>query len=186
MAGEITQLLQRWNGGDAGALEELAPLVYDELRRIAQFHMQKERSGHTLQRTALVHEAFLRLAQDSPIEWQNRDQFFGVAARLMRRILVDHARRRLAEKRGGGLEPSPLDTALQMEGRPVEELLDVDRALEELAAVDPGRAQIVELRYFGGLELPEIARLLGVSLSTVKRDWTAAKLWLHQRIQGLT
>ncbi len=186
MAGEITQLLQRWNGGDTGALDELAPLVYDELRRIAQFQMRKERSGHTLQRTALVHEAFLRLLQDSPLDLQNRDQFFGVAARLMRRILVDHARRRLTEKRGGGLDPVPLDTALQIGGRPMEELLDVDRTLEELAAIDPNRAQIVEFRYFGGLELPEIAGLLGVSLSTVKRDWTAAKLWLHQRIQGLT
>ncbi|MBI4905772.1 MAG: sigma-70 family RNA polymerase sigma factor [Acidobacteria bacterium] len=182
MPRDITQLLRRWHDGDSAALEELAPLVYEELRRIAQFYMQRERSAHTLQRTALVHEAFLRLAKDGDLDWQNRDQFFGVASRLMRRILVDHARRRQAERRGGGQDHEPLEAALRI-GK-VEELLDVDLALAELAAVDAGLAQLVELRYFGGLELPEIAGMLGVSLSTVKRDWTAAKLWLHHRIQG--
>jgi RNA polymerase sigma factor (TIGR02999 family) len=179
--GDVTRLLQEWQRGDESARDQLIPVVYQELRRRAAAHLRRERRDHTLRPTELVHETYLRLsAQDAA--WQNRDQFFGMASRLMRRILVDHARARGAAKRGHGLRVLLADTPAPK--RPAEpDLLDLDTALDELAALDERQARLVELRYFGGLSIEETARVLGVSIATANRDWVTAKAWLYHRLR---
>jgi RNA polymerase sigma factor (TIGR02999 family) len=179
--GEVTRLLQAWNAGDVAARDRLIPLVYQELRRRAAVHMRRERQGHTLRPTELVHETYLRLCAQNPA-WQNREQLFAVASRLMRRILVDHARARAAAKRGRGMRVTLVeDLAASV---PVEpDLLDLDAALEELAAEDERQARLVELRFFGGLTIEEATRSLGVSLATANRDWAMAKAWLYRRLR---
>jgi RNA polymerase sigma factor (TIGR02999 family) len=181
--GEVTRLLEQWRGGDARAFDELLPLIYDEMRRVARGALRRERCDHTLQPTALVHEAFLRLIGQERARIRDRGHFLSVAAQAMRRILVDHERRRRTAKRGGGEEELPLlDAGGSVEGGPGAEVLDVHRALEELSLVDERRARVVELRYFGGLTMAEAAEVLGRSLATVERDWTAARLWLRRRL----
>ena len=180
--GRITQLLERWSQGDQEAADEILPLVYGELRRIAANHIRRERPGHTLQATALVHEAWLRLAEEPGLRWQSRVQFFGLAAHLIRRILVDHARQHQRIKRGGAVRKVGLEEAAEVAaGRPPE-LVDLDDALERLAALDPRKAQVVELRFFAGLSLKEIAEVLGVSIETVGREWRRARAWLDDEL----
>lgn len=179
---DVTQLLLDWNAGDQRALAELMPLVYAELRQIAARQLRRERHDHTLQPTALVHEAWLRLAQTNRLTWQNRAHFLGVAAELMRRVLVDHARRRSARIRGGGETRLALDEALNVAPSREVNLLALDDALTSLAALDPRQSKIVELKYFGGLEIEEIAEVVGISPATVKRDWQWARAWLHREI----
>jgi RNA polymerase sigma factor (TIGR02999 family) len=178
--GEVTRLLHAWGRGDDDARDRLIAVVYDDLRRRAAGHLRHERPGHTLRPTDLVHETYLRLRQQGA-PWENREQFFGVASRLMRRILVDHARARAAAKRGGGLR---VTLAEGPAAAPVLEpdLLDLDAALDELAALDERQAHLVELRYFGGLSIDEAARLLGLSPATVSREWAAARAWLYGRL----
>lgn len=173
----ITQLLRAWGGGNRQALDDLLPLVHDELRQIARCHMRGERERHTLQPTALVSEAYLRLLEIKEIRWEDREHFFAVAARLMRRILIDSARARKAAKRGDGVQPLPLEDA-QAALAPAADLIAVDQALRKLAAVDARKARIVELRVFMGLTVEEVANVLGVSPETVKRDWRLSKAWL--------
>ncbi len=180
----VTQLLRAWSAGDAGALDSLTPLVYTEMRRMARRYMNQERSGHTLQATALVHEAFLRLADAQRIEWQDRAHFLAIAAQTMRRILVDFARSRNFQKRGAGVRPAPLEEALLVSSRKDQELTQLDDALQALAQIDPRKAKVVELRFFGGLEGKEIAEVLGVSTETVSRDWKLAKAWLMREMGG--
>ncbi len=181
-ASEVTQLLVRWRSGDREALDSLLPLVYDELRRIARHYLQGERPGHTLQSTALVNEAYMRMvAQDFP-EWQNRAHFFAVAAQLMRQILVDHARTHRASKRGGDVCKVALDEA---EGQPSTSDVDIialDEALKELAEMDQQQSRVVELKFFAGLSIEETAEVLGISPSTVKRDWVTARAWLYREL----
>lgn len=179
---DITDLLLAWNGGDQSALERLMPLVYDELRRLAQHYLRQERANHTLQPTALVHEAWLRLAQTNRLNWQNRAHFIGVAAELMRRILVDHARKHRAEMRGGAETRVALDEARDARAPQEVDLIALDEALDTLKALDSRQSRIVELKFFGGLEIAEIAEVLGVSPATVKRDWAWAKTWLYREI----
>lgn len=179
-----TGLLQAWGGGDAAALEQLIPLVHAELRRLARRHMARERPGHTLQPTALVNEAYLRLVDLRQMRWQDRNHFFAMAARLMRRILVDTARSRGYQKRGGHARQVSLDEGLVVSEPPSEDLLAVDTALTRLAAMSPRRAQVVELRFFGGLNVEETAEALKVSSETVKRDWRLAKAWLLRELAG--
>jgi RNA polymerase sigma factor (TIGR02999 family) len=179
-----TGLLQAWGGGDAAALEQLIPLVHAELRRLARRHMARERPGHTLQPTALVNEAYLRLVDLRQMRWQDRNHFFAMAARLMRRILVDTARSRGYQKRGGHARQVSLDEGLVVSEPPSEDLLAVDTALTRLAAMSPQRAQVVELRFFGGLNVEETAEALKVSSETVKRDWRLAKAWLLRELAG--
>ena len=179
---EVTQLLGDWSGGDEGALEKLIPLVQPELHRLAHYYMSRERAGHTLQTTALLNEAYLQLTDKTQPQWQNRTHFMAVAAQLMRRIMVDHARARHALKRGAGAIRVTLDeTALVTEER-AEELLALDEALEKLAEFDRRRCEIVEMRYFGGLTIEEIAEVLKVHPNTVMRDWKAAKAWLYAEL----
>jgi RNA polymerase sigma factor (TIGR02999 family) len=182
--GEVTRLLLEWKGGDAAALERLLPLVYAELRRIAARHLRHERPGHTLQPTALVHEAYLRLVSAPELEWRDRAHFFGVAARLMRQILVDHARARQRAKRGGEVRKVSLDEAPEARVTADVDLLALDEALERLAELDPQQSRVVELRYFGGLTIEETAEVVGVSPATVKREWTLAKAWLRRELGG--
>ena len=181
----ITQLLRSWQKGDAQSGEAVVPLVYAELRRIARIRLSAERSGHTLQPTALVHEAWLRLMQQHGANWQNRAQFFAIAAQAMRRILVDHARRRHSDKRYAGETPIALDHIEEIVASPVpdQEMLALDAALERLAALDSRQARVVELRFFGGLSIEEAADVLGLSPTTVKREWTTARAWLFREIQ---
>ncbi|MDQ3254670.1 MAG: sigma-70 family RNA polymerase sigma factor [Acidobacteriota bacterium] len=174
----LTQLLLDWGGGDQAALDRLTPVVYQELRRLARRHMRREREGHTLQTTALVHEAYLRLVNQKTARWQNRAQFFAVAARLMRRILIDHARGQSYAKRGGGARKVPLDEVAAVTPARAADLVALDEALKSLAQVDDRKAQVVEMKYFGGLTTEEIAEVLGVSTVTVLRDWSIAKAWL--------
>jgi RNA polymerase sigma-70 factor (ECF subfamily) len=183
-AHEITQLLHAWNEGDEGALEQLMPVVYGELHRLAQRFMANERPGHTLQTTALVNEAYLRLADAAHLNWQGRAHFFGVCARMMRRILVDFARSRQAEKRGSDVTPLELQEGLAVAGGPGADLLAVDDALQALSALDARKSQIVELRFFGGLSAKETAEVLSVSEETVLRDWKLAKSWLRRELTG--
>ena len=179
---EVTQLLADWSGGNEGALEKLIPLVQPELHRLAHYYMSRERAGHTLQTTALLNEAYLQLTDKTQPQWQNRTHFMAVAAQLMRRIMVDHARARHALKRGAGAIRVTLDeTALVTEER-AEELLALDEALEKLAEFDRRRCEIVEMRYFGGLTVEEIADVLKVHPNTVMRDWRAAKAWLYAEL----
>ncbi len=179
---EVTQLLGDWSSGDAGALERLIPLVQPELHRLAHHYMSRERAGHTLQTTALINEAYLRLADQTKPQWKNRNHFVAAAAQLMRRIMVDHARERLALKRGGGAVRVTLDESAWVTASRSEELLALDEALESLAALDPRKSQIVELRYFGGLTAEETADFLDLSLRTVEREWTMAKAWLYREL----
>ena len=179
----VTQLLNDWQDGDRAALDKLTPLVYDELRRIAHRYVQRERNGHTLQTTALVNEAYLRLAGQEKTAWQNRAHFFAVTAQVMRHILIDHARRRRYLKHGGELQQVSLDQASLMSEERAAELVALDEALAELKQLDPRKSRVVELRYFGGLSLEEAANTLGVSVMTVRRDWRAAKAWLFRRMR---
>ena len=181
----ITQLLDDWSGGDRAALERLLPIVYGELRRLAGRELRRERAGHTLQPTALVHELYVRLVDQRRASWENRAQFFAVAAQLMRRILVDHARARIAAKRGGSSPRVSLDEAgdaIDTSIAPAFEVLAVDRALTRLAILDPEQARIVELRFFSGLSVEETAHVLGRSPRTIKREWRLAKAWLYQHL----
>jgi len=179
----VTQLLKDWSAGDTRVLDNLMPLVYEELRRQASRFLRKERAGHTLQTTALIHEAYLKLIDQKSVEWQNRAHFFAIASTAMRRILVDHAKTRHREKRGGAAENLPLDEALQISSKEKSvDLVALDEALTRLAAFDERQARIVELRYFSGLDNDETATVLGVSNATVRRDWNFAKAWLRQEI----
>ena len=179
----ITGLLVRWGGGDASAREELMPLVYDELRRLAGRYLRRERPGHTLQPTALVNEAYLKLVEQSRVEWQNRAQFFGLAAKLMRNILVDHARARQAAKRGGGQFSVSFSRADRLsEDKPEVDLLALNEAIERLSALDRQKARVVELRFFGGLTIEEAAEVLGISHATVEREWALARAWLRREL----
>jgi RNA polymerase sigma factor (TIGR02999 family) len=179
----VTRLLVRWTDGDGAALDELMPLVYDELRRLAQAYLRRESVGHTLQSTALVHEAYIRLI-DQRVSWQNRAHFFAIAAQSMRRILVDHARSRNAAKRGDGACRVTLDEGLiEAQQRDVD-VIALDEALTNLAKLDPQQGQIVELRFFAGLSIEDTAEVLKISPATVKRDWAMAKAWLYREMQG--
>jgi RNA polymerase sigma factor (TIGR02999 family) len=194
----VTQLLLNWSSGDERALGELMPLVYTELRRLADRQLRAERPNHTLQRTALVHEAYLRLISQRNVSWQGRAQFIGLAAQLMRRILIDHARGRRRAKRGGGVTPVSLDQtgvilgsgdeegarieALEFAQDPSVDLSAIDSALARLEALDPKQGRIVELRFFGGLSIEETAGVVGVSPATVKREWALARAWLHREL----
>jgi RNA polymerase sigma factor (TIGR02999 family) len=182
--GAVTELLHAWSGGDDGALERLLPLVEAELRRLARGYMGRERKEHTLQTTALVNEAFLRLTDARQVRWQDRGHFLGISARLMRRVLVDHARARGYLKRGGGAERVTLHEGLVISPDPALDLVALDRALEALAKIDARKSQIVELRFFGGLSVEETAEVLHVSTDTVKRDWRLAKLLLLRELEG--
>ena len=178
---EITQLLVDWGQGDQQALNRLMPIVYDELHRLAGRYLRRERPDHTLQSTALVHEAYMKLVDQKRVSWKNRTQFFGVAAQLIRRILVDHARRHGAAKRGPAYKLS-LDDAIAEAEQPNTDLVALDDALTRLANIDPQQSRIVELRFFGGLSIDETAEALGISPSTVKRDWNMARAWLYREI----
>src|SRR5882724_3825146 len=178
-AADLTQLLQRWSEGDRNALDRLMPLVYGELRRLANFYLHQERPDHTLQPTALVHEAYLRLVDQHHARWQNRAQFYGVAAQIMRRILVDHARQHQAEKRKAMKDSLPLDEALTIPVKADLSLVELDRSLDALSAFDPEKCRLVELRFFVGLNVEDTAEMLGVSPATVKREWAVAKAWLY-------
>jgi len=180
----LTQLLVAWSDGDRAALDELFPLVYDELRQLARRRMRRERQGHTLRTTALVNDAYLRLVDQRQVRWQNRAHFFAIAAQMMRRILVDHARARNYEKRGGGAAHVPLEEAAVLAEGKAAEILALDEALVALAEIDARRARVVELRYFGGLSNEEIAEVLKISPNTVTRDWNMARAWLYQELSG--
>jgi len=177
--GDVTLLLGQLAEGKEQVASKLIPLVYSELRRLAGGYMRRERNDHTLQPTALVHEAYLKLVEQRSVNWQSRAHFFGIAAQLMRRILVDHARGHLRDKRGGGVIPVPLDEALVFAPEQSSELIKLDQSLERLAKLDPRQSKIVELRFFGGLTVEQTAEVLGISPKTVKRDWSVAKAWLH-------
>ena len=181
---QVTELLVRWRDGDQRALDELMPLVYKELHRLAARCMRGERPGHTLQTSALVNEAYMRLAGHEEIRWQNRTHFFAIAAQAMRRILVDYARRGGNRKRGGGAHKVALDEALIVSEERVAEVVALDDALKQLAEVSPRKSQLVELRFFGGLSIEEAAEVLGVSPGTAMRDWTFTKAWLRREITG--
>lgn len=180
---DVTVLLAELANGDQQAAERLVPLVYDELKRLARSYMRRERPDHTLQATALVHEAYLKLVRQQAVNWQSRSHFFGIAAQIMRRILIDHARAHLREKRGGAKEDLPLDEALVFSAAQSEELVKLDEALQRLATLDARQSRIVELRFFGGLSVEESANVLGVSPKTVKRDWSVAKAWLYSELR---
>ena len=182
--GAVTELLRAWSDGDEGALERLVPLIEAELRRLARGYMGRERRGHTLQVTALVNEAFVRLTDARRLRWQDRAHFLGISARLMRRVLVDHARARGYQKRGGGAQRVTLDEALVVSPEPAVDLVALDRALVALAAADVRKSRVIELRFFGGLSVEEAADVLHVSADTVKRDWRLAKLWLLRQLDG--
>lgn len=179
----ITQLLLDWRKGDQTALDKLMPLVYAELRRLAHRYMSRERPGHTLQTTALVNEAYVRLAGRQNVEWQNRVHFFAVAAQIMRHLLVDHARSRQYAKRGGAAYRVTLEETAVITEEQNEQVLALDEALGKLAALDPRKTRIVELRYFGGLSVEEAAEVLGVSVVTVRREWLKAKAWLYRELR---
>jgi RNA polymerase sigma-70 factor (ECF subfamily) len=177
-APQVTALLQAWSAGDRTAFDRLVPLVHSELRRLARRYMRRERAGHTLQTTALIHEAYIRLVDAQAVNWQNRAHFFGISARVMRRVLVDFAREHGYRKRGGGNRRVPLDDALLVTDTPDEDLVALDEALNALADVDPRKSRAIELRFFGGLSIEEAALVLEVSAETVKRDCRLAKAWL--------
>ena len=182
---DITQLLIDWKNGDKNALDQLMPLVYDELRRIARRHLRRESNERTLQTTALVHEAYLKLIDQTRTNWQNRAQFVGVAANMMRRILIDDARKRLRGKRGGGAFKISLDDgSIDVSDERAAELIALDEALKILAEDDPLKAKIVELKFFGGLSIEETAEVLGIGTATVTRHWRVVKAWLYKEIVG--
>lgn len=194
--GEVTRLLLQWRAGSEAALEALLPLVYEQLRELAQRHLRRERGSHTLQRTALVHEAYLRMVDQKEVNWESRAQFFGIASQMMRRILVDHARKRAAAKRGGGNQKVDLDAVLAAEddvespattfdaaAREAEiDFEAVHQALERLEALDPHQVKLIELRFFGGLSIQEVAEVIGVSPATAKREWAIARAWLQREL----
>lgn len=179
---EVTQLLKKAQNGDRESLDRLLPLIYDELRRVAANQLQRERADHTLQATALVHEAYLRLLEQREVDWQNRAHFFSIAAEMMRRILVNYAVGRNAQKRGMGAARLSLDEAISFSDENDLDLVSLDEALKQLAEYDAGAARIVELRFFGGLTIEETAEVLGISDSTVKREWRMAKAWLKAQL----
>jgi RNA polymerase sigma factor (TIGR02999 family) len=182
----VTQMLLAWSGGDRDALDKLIPIVYDQLRRQAASYLRRERVGHTLQTSALINEAYLRLVDQHSMRWQNRDQFFAIAAQMMRRILVDHAKGKHREKRGGSMIKVTLGHAMEVEagsGRGMD-LIALDQALDRLARIDEQQSRIVELRYFSGLSIEQTAKALGISPATVKRDWRMAKAWLRRELGG--
>lgn len=183
---QVTELLVRWRRGDRTALDSLLPLVYGELQRIANCYLREERPDHTLQSTALVHEAYLRLAQQDFPQWQNRAHFFAVAAQLMRQILVDHARGHRASKRGGHVYKLALDEAQEEPQALDVDIVALDDALKSLAEMDPQQSRVVELKFFGGLSIDDTAEVLGISASTVKRDWITAKAWLFRELDRST
>jgi RNA polymerase sigma-70 factor, ECF subfamily len=180
---DISTLLRAWSDGDQSALEKLTPIVYDELHRLAQRHMRGERPGHSLQTTALVNEAYVRLVDYKRMQWQDRAHFFAVSAQLMRRILVENARRHNL-KRGAGVEHILLDEAATIGGEPAADLIAVDEAMNALALIDARKAQVVEMRFFGGLSVEETAEVLKISAVTVMRDWSTAKAWLYRELSG--
>ena len=182
-AGEVSQLLKDWGDGNESALNKLIPLVYEELRRIAHRQMAKERVGHTLQTTALVNEAYLRLVGAAEVPWKDRAHFFALSAQLMRRVLVDHARGHGRAKRGGAIKKLSLDDSFAIPVGPDSNILELDDALKALAAVDARKAKIVELRFFGGFSVEETAEMLNISVSTVMSDWKFAKVWLLREMQ---
>jgi len=184
MADDVTQLLLDWSRGEKAALERLLPAVYDELRRMAAGLLRRERPDHTLQPTALVHEAYLKLVDQTRVEWENRAQFFALSAQVMRNILVDHARKNLAEKRGGGAQKITLEMVISEAGQRSAELVALDEALQELAEFDERKSKIIELRYFGGLSLEEIASVLGISIATIRRDMRLAEAWLYREMSN--
>jgi RNA polymerase sigma factor (TIGR02999 family) len=181
---QVTRLLIDWRNGDQAALEQLIPLVHEELRRVARRHMAHERPGHTLQATALVNEAYVRLIDIRQVNWQDRAHFFAMSSRLMRRVLVDFARSKGYQKRGGGAQKVSLDEALIVSSEPGADLVALDDALDALAAFDARKAQVVEMRFFGGLSVEETAEALKVSVDTVMRDWKLAKAWLLRELAG--
>jgi RNA polymerase sigma-70 factor, ECF subfamily len=181
---EISVILKDWSGGDRASADALLSLVYDELRKIAGQYLRKEKSGHTLQPTALVHEAYMKLIDISDISWNDRAHFFAVSASIMRRILVDHARGKLTEKRGGDIQRISLDDVDSFSDEPDIDLLAVDEALKELCKFDELQSRIVELRFFGGLTIEETAHVAGISPATVKREWAMAKAWLHRKLKS--
>jgi RNA polymerase sigma factor (TIGR02999 family) len=183
-ADAISELLARWGSGEREALDQLTPLIYDELRKIAARHLRREREGHTLQTTALAHEAFLKLANQPGLDWQNRAHFFAIAARLVRQILVDYARAGRRVKRGGGLKTLVLDETLAPADRRSVELIALNDALDGLARLDQQQSRVVELRFFGGLSVEETAAVLQVSRATVNRDWVTARAWLLRELGG--
>jgi RNA polymerase sigma-70 factor (ECF subfamily) len=181
---EVTALLLAWRGGNEEALEELTPLVYRELHKAAQHYVARERSGHTLQATALINEVYLRLVDVRDVDWQNRAHFLAMCAQLMRQILIDFARSRHYQKRGGGAHHLPLDEALVVSSQPDRNLVELDEALKRLALFDERKSRVVELRFFGGLDVKETANVLNVSSQTVMRDWRLAKVWLLRELSG--
>jgi RNA polymerase sigma factor (TIGR02999 family) len=182
-SGPVTELLVRWRGGDRKALEALMPLVYDELRRLAHHYLRQERTDHTLQSTALVHEAYLRLAGENAPQWQNRAHFFGIAAHVMRQILVEYARSRGTAKRGGNATRLALDESLAIQQTDLD-VVALDKALQELSELDARQGRIVELRFFAGLTIEDTSEVLGISPATVKRDWITARAWLFRAMTG--
>ncbi len=183
MSKDVTQLLVDWSNGDQMALDSLLPLVYDELHRLAEHYMRRERFDHTLQPTALINEAYLRLVDQTRVRWRNRAHFIGVAAQLMRRVTVKHAERHRAAKRGGGALKVPFDEAATMGTASDEDVIALDEALERLQALDPRQGRIVELRFFGGLAGKEMAEVLGVSPATIDREWRVARAWLRRQLK---
>jgi len=181
---EITQLLAEWSDGNQTALDKLYPLVYDELHKLARRYMNRERKGHTLQTTALINEAYVRLVKQKNVHWENRAHFFAISAQIMRRILIDHARLHTYAKRGGGAQRVSLDETAMIADERSSDLLLLNDALTRLAEMDPRRGQVVELRYFGGLSNEEIAGVLRISENTVTRDWNMARAWLYQELSG--
>ena len=180
----ITQLLLDWSDGDRGALERMTPLVYGELHRLAHHYMNRERAGHTLQTSALVNEAFVRLVDQRDVKWNNRAHFFAIAAQMMRRILVDYARSHLFAKRGGGAVHVSLDKAAIVSNEPTAEVTALDEALTKLESIDPQQARVVELRFFGGLTIKETSEVMKISVDMVKREWSTAKAWLYREMTG--
>ena len=181
---DVTRLLQAWRRGDSAALDRLVPLVYEELHRLAHCYMAREWANNTLQTTALIHEAYLRLVDANEIEWRNRVHFFAISANVMRRVLVEFARSRGTQKRGGGVRKNSLEETAILPAEPDENLVALDTALTALAAIDPRKAKVVELRFFGGFTEQEIAEALGISSDTVLRDWKSAKLWLYRDLRS--
>ena len=183
--GDLTDLLVDWGRGSQLALDQLLPYVYDELRALARSYLRRERAGHTIQTGTLVHEAFVRLIEGQQVAWEGRAHFFGIAARLMRQVLVDHARARDAAKRGSGAAAEPIGTALSVAVQAMDvDVIVLDRALDELAAIDADQARVVELRFFGGLTVEETAEVMGTSTGTVKREWSMARAWLRRAVAG--
>jgi RNA polymerase sigma factor (TIGR02999 family) len=181
-AGDVTRLLQQLRAGNAQAADKLVPLIYEELRRLAAACMRRERSGHTLQATALVHEAYLKLMGQRNVEWHDRAHFFAVAATLMRRVLLDHARKRHTAKRGGAPHKATLEDSLLISDEHLDDVLALDQCLTRLAAIDPQQAKLVELRFFAGMNVEEVAEIMSISTATVKREWASAKAWLNREM----